>query len=65
LLAIWAVLHVGVGILMLLYCVARRLTGNLTAKYDADLANTTLYWHFAILTTVITVAVIAGFPLLA
>jgi hypothetical protein len=28
-----------------------------------DLQNTTLFWHFAILTAVATVAVIAGFPL--
>jgi cytochrome c oxidase subunit I+III len=28
-----------------------------------DIVNVALYWHFAALTAVITVAVIAGFPL--
>jgi cytochrome c oxidase subunit I+III len=34
-------------------------------RHDMDLANATLYWHFAALTTVVTVATIAGFPLVA
>ncbi len=37
----WTVLHVGVGSIMLLYCWARRLTGCMTSKYDADMANVT------------------------
>ena len=36
--------------------------GRMTARYDIDIANVALYWHFAALTVVITVAVIAGFP---
>jgi cytochrome c oxidase subunit I+III len=37
----------------------------MTARYDIDITNVTLYWHFAALTAVITVAVIAGFPMVA
>jgi cytochrome c oxidase subunit I+III len=65
LLVVWTVLHVAVGVLMLLYCVARRAAGRLTARHDMDLANVALYWHFTALTSAITVAVIAGFPLVA
>lgn len=65
LLVAWAVLHIAVGGVMLLYCVARRLRRKLTAKRDIDIANVALYWHFTQLMAVITVAVIAGFPLVA
>ncbi|MBL8953403.1 MAG: cbb3-type cytochrome c oxidase subunit I [Myxococcaceae bacterium] len=59
----WAALHLAVGVVMLGYCAVRRLTGRMTATYDGELQNTTLYWHFTALTALITVAVIAGFPL--
>ena len=65
LLAVWAALHVVVGVVMQLYCLARRLAGRITARHDIEIANTTLYWHFTLLTVVVTVAVIAGFPLVA
>jgi cytochrome c oxidase subunit I+III len=65
LLVAWTVFHVAVGILMQLYCVARRLAGRMTGKYDIDITNVTLYWHFTTLTVAITVLVIAGFPLVA
>jgi cytochrome c oxidase subunit I+III len=65
LLLIWSAGHVVLGIIMQLYCAARRLAGRMTAAYDADMANVALYWHFCTVTTVITVAVIAGFPLVA
>ncbi|MBW3541697.1 MAG: cytochrome c oxidase subunit I [Planctomycetes bacterium] len=65
LLVLWTVFHVAVGVMMLLYCVFRRLAGRMTARYDIDMANVALYWHFAALTVFITVAVIAGFPLVA
>ncbi len=64
-LVIWSVVHVGVGIIMQLYCVARRVAGRMTARHDIDIANVTLYWHFAVITAVVTVAVIAGFPRVA
>jgi cytochrome c oxidase subunit I+III len=65
LLLIWSAGHVVLGILMNAYCVARRLAGRMTAEYDIEIANVALYWHFATLTTVVTVAVVAGFPLVA
>ncbi|MGE0448212.1 MAG: cytochrome c oxidase subunit I [Vicinamibacterales bacterium] len=61
----WSVAHVLIGVLMLLYCAARRLAGRMTARYDIDIANVVLYWHFCIVTVAITAAVIAGFPLVA
>lgn len=62
---IWTVFHVAIGVIMLLYCVARSIAGRLTARDDIDIANVTLYWHFAAITSVMTIAVIAGFPLVA
>jgi cytochrome c oxidase subunit I+III len=37
----------------------------MTAEHDLDLHNVVLYWHFLILTVVLTVLVIGGFPLVA
>jgi cytochrome c oxidase subunit I+III len=64
-LVLWTVVHVAAGLLMQLYCIARRLAGRMTARYDIDITNAALYWHFSAITVVITVAVIAGFPLAA
>jgi cytochrome c oxidase subunit I+III len=64
-LVIWTAAHVVVGLIMQLYCVARRLAGRMTSRYDIDISNVALYWHFVAVTVVITVAVIAGFPLVA
>ena len=63
LLVIWTVLHVAVGVLMLLYCLARRLAGRMDGRHDIDISNVTLYWHFVAVTVFVTVATIAGFPL--
>jgi heme/copper-type cytochrome/quinol oxidase subunit 3 len=52
-----------VGVIMQLYCLARRIAGRMTARYDSDISNVALYWHFTALTAAITIAVIAGFPL--
>jgi cytochrome c oxidase subunit I+III len=35
----------------------------MTARHDIDIHNVALFWHFVAATTLITVAVIAGFPL--
>lgn len=64
LLAIWSALHLAVGVIMQLYCVARRFAGRMTAKYDMDIANVVLYWHFTMVTVAITVALNAGIPYL-
>lgn len=63
LLTIWCGLHVFTGVIMQGYCLARRAAGRMTARHDIDVQNTTLFWHFTAFTVVITVAVIAGFPL--
>ncbi len=65
LLALWTVCHVAIGMFMQLYCVVRRLAGRMSARHDGDITNVALYWHFVALTVVMTVAVIAGFPLVA
>src|SRR5687768_6087102 len=64
-LVIWTAAHVVVGIIMHLYCLARRLAGRMTAQHDQDIVNVTLFWHFVAFTAVVTVAVAAGFPLVA
>ncbi len=63
LLAIWTAGHALVGVIMHLYCIARRIAGRMTARYDIEIHNVALYWHFAAVTAAITVLVIAGFPL--
>ena len=64
-LVLWTVVNIAFGLIMQMYCLARRLAGRMTARYDADIHNVVLYWHFTALTVVVTVAVIAGFPLVA
>ena len=61
-LAIWALAHAAVGVVMQLYCLARSLAGRLTAEHDLELHNVVLYWHFMAITAVITFAVIGLFP---
>jgi cytochrome c oxidase subunit I+III len=63
LLVIWSALHVLIGVVMQLYCVARRLAGRMTARHDIDIHNVALYWHFTAVTVVITVAIVAAFPM--
>jgi cytochrome c oxidase subunit I+III len=65
LLLIWCAGHAALGILMNSYCLARRMAGRMTAEYDADISNVALYWHFAAVMTVVTVATVAGFPRVA
>ena len=60
----WTALHVGVGVIMQFYCIARRRFQRMTARYDADIINVGLYWHFLLFTVLLTVGVVAGFPLL-
>jgi len=64
-LVLWTALHVALGILMQLYCMARSFAGRLTRQYDIDIHNVVLYWHFVAITAAVTVAVIAFFPLAA
>jgi cytochrome c oxidase subunit I+III len=62
-LVLWAAAHLTAGTLMQLYCLARRAARRMDARHDIDMSNVGLYWHFAAVTCVLTVAVIAGFPL--
>ncbi|KQS71449.1 cytochrome B [Rhizobium sp. Leaf371] len=62
--AIWTVVHGAVAVIMQLYCLARSLSGRMTARYDMDLVNVVLYWHFMVITAVTSFAVIGLFPLL-
>ncbi len=61
-LVIWTALHAVLGSLMQLYCLARRMAGRMTARYDADITNVSLYACFMAVTGVITALVISGFP---
>ena len=64
LLVVWCVVQVALGVVMQLYCVARRLAGRMTARHDIDIGNVTLYWHFTAATVVAAMAVVGGFPAL-
>jgi cytochrome c oxidase subunit I len=61
-LVLWVIAHLGVGVIAQTYCLARSLAGRMTDRYDADLWNTTLYWHFTAFSALLTAAVIGGFP---
>ena len=61
-LVIWALAHAAVGIVMQLYCLARSMAGRLTQEHDMELHNVVLYWHFMVITAVITFAIIGLFP---
>ena len=56
------VIHGIVGVVMQVYCLARRVAKRMDAEHDIDIVNVTLYWHFVAVTALITVATLAGFP---
>jgi cytochrome c oxidase subunit 1/cytochrome c oxidase subunit I+III len=59
---IWVAVHVGAGVIMQLYCLAGSLGGKLTPRYDADLQNVSLYWHFMVLTVLVAAATVGPVP---
>lgn len=61
-LVVWTCVHILAGTLMQLYCLAGAFAGKLTPRHDADLWNTTLFWHFLIVTCLVTAAVIGLLP---
>ncbi|TIM37166.1 MAG: Ku protein, partial [Mesorhizobium sp.] len=61
-LVLWVLAHGAVGTVMQAYCLARSLAGRLTPKHDMDLGNVVLYWHFLLVTAVITFTIIGLFP---
>src|SRR5690606_30285193 len=64
-LTVWLLFHIGAGLVMQLYCVARSYAARLTAEHDIDIWNVALYWHFLLVTAVVTWAVLALFPMVA
>lgn len=61
-LMVWLCVHAGAGILMQGYCFAGSIAGKLTPKYDADLRNVTLYWHFIAFKSLVVGAVLGLVP---
>jgi len=61
-LVVWTVAHVLCGVIMQGYCLARSLAERMTPHHDADLWNTTLFWHFLIATCLVSSAMIALVP---
>ena len=61
-LMVWVVAHGLLATIMQLYCLAGSLFGKLTPRYDADLWNVTLFWHFMGLTALVTGAMMGLVP---
>ncbi|MBL3704507.1 cytochrome c oxidase subunit I [Sulfitobacter sp. BDSS02] len=61
-LAIWVVVHTGVGVIMQGYCLAGSVFGKMTPRYDADIWNVSLFWHFHVLSAVVACAVMGLAP---
>jgi cytochrome c oxidase subunit I+III len=64
-LVLWTAAHAALGVVMQLYCVARSWAGRLTPRYDIDIWNVALFWHFLAITAVVTFATVALFPTVA
>ncbi|RYD69034.1 MAG: cytochrome ubiquinol oxidase subunit I, partial [Verrucomicrobiaceae bacterium] len=45
-LVIWVALHAFTGLIMQAFCLVGRMAGRLTSRYDIDIWNVTLFWHF-------------------
>jgi cytochrome c oxidase subunit I+III len=61
--AIWTVVHAAIAIIMQFYCLARSFNRQMTGRYDMDLSNVTLYWHFMVITALTSFGVLGLFPL--
>jgi cytochrome c oxidase subunit 1/cytochrome c oxidase subunit I+III len=61
-LMVWLIAHAGAGIIMQTYCLAGSLFGKLTPRYDADLRNVTLFWHFVGVKAVVVAAILGLAP---
>lgn len=61
-LVIWATIHGVVGVVMQLYCLARSLAGRMTPCHDMEIRNVALYWHFMLVTALVTLGVVGLFP---
>ncbi|MBV7410735.1 cytochrome c oxidase subunit I [Maritimibacter sp. DP1N21-5] len=61
-LAIWTAVHSGAGVIMQLYCLAGSLFGKMTPRYDADIWNVSLFWHFVTISALVSCAVLGLAP---
>jgi len=61
-LAVWTAAHCVAGATMQIYCLAGSLAGKLTPRHNADLWNTTLFWHFQLGSGLVTAAMIGLLP---
>ncbi|MCQ0970472.1 cytochrome c oxidase subunit I [Paracoccus sp. TK19116] len=61
-LVVWSVAHILCGAIMQGYCLARSLAGRMLPEFDADLWNTTLYWHFQGVSGIVTSLMIGLVP---
>jgi cytochrome c oxidase subunit I+III len=60
--AIWIAVHALVGVIMQLYAIARSAAGRMTATYDGDVRNITVYQHFLAFSGLVAFATLAWFP---
>jgi len=60
--SIWMTFHFGAGLIMQLYCLAGSLAGRMTPRYDTDIHNVTLYWHFVLLSGLLAAGTVALMP---
>ena len=44
------------------YCLAGSIFGKMTPRYDADIWNVSLFWHFHVLSAVVACAVMGLAP---
>ena len=61
-LTVWVGAHLAAGTVMQVYCLAAVFAGKVTPRYDAEMHNVTLYWHFIGPTALITGAVMGLAP---
>ncbi|KZY34235.1 cytochrome ubiquinol oxidase subunit I [Roseovarius sp. HI0049] len=61
-LTVWITVHAGAGVIMQLYCLAGSIFGKMTPRYDADIWNVSLFWHFQVLAALVTCAVMGLAP---
>jgi cytochrome c oxidase subunit I+III len=64
-LVLWTLGHAAAGAIMIAYCLARSLTGRMTPRYDTEMHNVVLYWHFLLVTAVFAFGITGLFPLVA
>jgi len=60
--AVWTAVHTIVGIIMQGYCLAGTIFGKVMPEYDAPIWNTVLFWHFLLITALVSTAVVGLVP---